>query len=165
MPEKPVWPKPKPLKPSLIARMNSEISVKAFLTSHFLILILALVYLGGIYYILNKDNYNFDLNNYKIVTRPIQSFNLILNYPEDNSVVFEKNISLSGVGAPSSTIILTVGDFQNQETLGFEADSKGNFSRVISLSLGLNKISINSFDRLGNSKTLVKTIYYSEEAI
>lgn len=165
MPEKPVWPKPKPKKPSIIDRLHSPIPLKAFIVSHSMILFITLIFLGGFYFILNRDNGFFDLSQYKPVTRPPQSFNLSISYPEDNSVVFEKNITLSGLSAPSSTVILTTINSSGESTVGFEADSKGNFSKIVTLNPGLNQISINSFDRLGNAKSIFISVYYSEEQI
>lgn len=164
MPEKSVWPKPKPKKPSIIDRLHSQIPLKAFIVSHSMILILALIFLGGFYYILNNDNRVFDTSEYKPVTRPPQSFNLSVSYPEDDSVVSEKNITISGLSAPSSTVILTTIN-SNETTVGFEADSKGNFSKIVTLNPGLNQIIINSFDRLGNTKLISRSVYFSEEQI
>ncbi len=142
-----------------------EISVKTFIVSHLIILIAGLVFLGGLYYILNEGNLPFfnshNLNNYTPVTSEPISFNLEVTNPEDDLLTFDKNIVISGKTAPEATVIISGNNFDT----GSPASQKGDFSEVVTLTTGPNIIKITAFDESGNSKTVLKNVYYSEEKI
>lgn len=141
--------------------LNKKLSTRTFVLSHITILIAGLGFLAGLYFFLNSDNKVAEwVRSGPLTSRPT-SFSLDLTSPDDNILVFEKNVTISGKTTPKASVIISV----NDHDLGFEANILGDFSKVISLEPGLNEISINAFDNLGNSKNVQRTIYYSEEKL
>ncbi|MBI2595151.1 hypothetical protein HYW46_00250 [Candidatus Daviesbacteria bacterium] len=148
---------------------NRQLSAKQFLISHTIIFIAGLAFLGGMHLILNDGKLPCCQKNPAqtkwalqgpVTTLPV-SFNLEINNPDDDIVIFENTISVSGKTAPNSTVIISV----NDNGTGLQANNKGEFSKVIDLTGGLNTLTITAFDPSGNSKTEVRTIYYSEEKL
>lgn len=142
--------------------MNKELSTKIFALAHLIILILCLSLLGGLYIILNPEKFvKADLSKYIPVTSKPLSFNLEINNPEDDLLVFDNSLLISGTSAPHAAIVITTQDGD----WGIEANSKGEFQQVIELSMGLNEINIKSFDEKGNEKFEERSIYYSKEEL
>lgn len=139
---------------------HQEISIKTFIVSHLTMLLLSLVFLGGVYYILNQDNRNW-VSEYTPVTQAPSSFSLEINNPDDNLLTFDKNLTISGKSAPKATIIVSTQTLDS----GLEANIKGDFLKIIPLTVGLNKITITAFDSQGNQKQAEKMVYYSEEKL
>lgn len=140
---------------------DRELSFKTFLISHLGILLAGLIFLGSIYYILYFDKNPLNLQNYNPVTKQSISFDLEVNSPEDNSLVFEPSIVVSGKTDPLSTVIIS----NNQKNVGMEADNNGSFTKVITLDSGVNYLSISAFDPKGNIKTEQLTVYYSQDTL
>lgn len=142
--------------------MNHILSTKQFIISHLVLLLLSLTFLGGMYYILNESDFKANLvRDYRPVTTKHLSFNFELSNPEDELLVFEKTVLVSGKTAPRATIIIT----SDIDTIATSANNLGEFSKVINLSKGLNNLTIVGFDESGNSKQEIRTIFYSEEKI
>lgn len=142
--------------------MNKILSTKAFFISHFLILLISLLYLALFYYVLYGDQLvSNPLTKYRAVTTKPTSLMLELTNPDDELWLFEKSHVVSGRTNPKATVIISN---QNQN-FGLQADSSGEFSKVVDLSKGLNEIEVAVFDELGNTKTDLRTIYYSEEKL
>ena len=139
------------------------ITTKQFIISHSLILLFGLTVLFGMYFYLNLGNPKFDLKNYYPVTRKPLSLSLSINSPDNNSLVFDKSLLISGSSEPFATIIIN--NLKTEESFGTEADSKGEFSQIIGLDLGPNEIYITTFDSSGNSKTEERDIYYADEKL
>lgn len=144
-----------------------EISNKTFILSSILILIIGLVTTLGLNYLMHgglklpfKSSNSF-VDNYIPVTRERENLNLEINNPEDESTVYEKNIVISGKTNPKNIVLITSQE-QNQ---AIEADSRGEFSLVFDLTIGLNVINITAFDKKGNEKAEARTIFYSEEKL
>lgn len=138
-----------------------SLSFSQFLLSQILILILGLAFLGGLYYILNPDSFKkIDKYGGPVTTAPISLY-LEVNNPEDDSLVFDQSIIVSGKTTANATVVLSSSDFD----LAMEANSFGEFSKVFPLSIGVNSIQITVFDSAGNSKSTVRNVYYSEEKI
>lgn len=140
---------------------DRELSFKTFLISHLGILILGLIFLGSLYYILYFDRSPLNLKNYDPVTREPISFDLEISNPEDNSLVFDPNIIISGKTDPKSTVLIS----NNQKDTGVEADQDGSFTKVITLTPGVNYLSISAFERKGSIKTKKLTVFYSEVSL
>lgn len=137
-------------------------STKVFVISHLTILILSLVFLGGLYFVLNSDEiFSSSLKNYLPVTKKPVSLYLNLNSPDDEVLVFDKSLLVSGTTTPKSVVIISL----EKSDAGTEANNKGDFSKIIELSEGLNLITVTSFDSEGNSKQVSRTIFYLEEKI
>jgi hypothetical protein len=140
--------------------MNKRLSAKSFFISNLIILILAVGLLIGLYQFLNKD-FSTNLQNYLPVTKKSSSFDLNIDNPEDNSIVSGKSVIVSGNTTPGVTVLISTED----NDIGVEADTKGNFSKIITLTKGLNIIIVKAFDETGNDKTLYRTVYFTEEKI
>lgn len=142
--------------------MNKVLSTKIFIVAQALILVLGLIFLGGLYFILNSEQYNkTPLQNYRPVTREPVSFNLEITNPDDEILVFDKSLIVSGRTSSKATIIISNLD----QNMGLQADSNGEFSKVVDLTNGENEIEIAAFDENGNTKSFSRTIFYSEEKI
>lgn len=129
-----------------------------------LIIIIAIFICGGVFFawknypsIKSKDLRSL-LNT--TVTELPTNLTLSLNSPEDDSLVFEKSLLISGKTAPNAVILISgSSDFE------FEASNSGDFSQNINLSPGLNRLSISAFDKNGTQQTIDKQVYFSEEAL
>lgn len=151
--------KPEP-KPSFF---NKEISKTHFIISQFLLLFLGLSFFLGIYFYLNKDNPKVNFKNYYPVTRKPTSLNLEINNPDDEIIISDKNLIISGSTEPFTTLVIS--NVASGESLGLEANQKGEFSKIIPLEIGVNIIKLTAFDSSGNSKEETRTIYYTQEKI
>lgn len=144
---------------------ETELSFTAFLASHLLIFLIALGVLGWVYYMLYDINLPLGgksiTETYKPVTSAPISFNLDLNNPEDNALVFDKTIVVSGKTSPNSTVIISV----NETESATESNSRGDFSKVLVLVPGLNRVTVDAFDSQGNTKQVQRLVYFSEEKL
>lgn len=140
--------------------MGKELSTQTFIISMVIISVISLAAIGGLYYILNPDVL---LNNvaYMPATKEPSSFSLEINAPEDNALVMDPNLVVSGETAPFATLIVSNGD----ETTGFGANNDGEFSKIIPLKEGPNQLTITSFDKQGASKIAHKQVYFTKEAL
>lgn len=146
---------------NILTEMDFILSPKQFMLSALFILLSGLLFSGGMYYFLNPEKFVKTISEYAPVTREPSSFSLDVNTPEDNTLTYERNILISGKSAPKATVIIT----RLESTVGFEADGKGAFSKVIQLEKGPNPITVTAFDSSGNIKTLNRNIYFTEEKL
>ncbi|OGE35914.1 hypothetical protein A3E66_01300 [Candidatus Daviesbacteria bacterium RIFCSPHIGHO2_12_FULL_37_16] len=144
-------------KQSLI---DKEISTKTFILSHFFLLLISLLAIVGLYYYLYGDASD-DWKNMAPLTQAPKSLTLEVNNPDDDSLVFDKNLVISGKTMPGAVLIVTI----NGADLGFESNKKGDFSKIVTLTSGANTFTITALDSRGGSKTVEKVVYYSEEKI
>lgn len=148
-------------KQSLLLR-NKQIPGKHFILSQILILIISLVFLAGLYYILNiqyqKPNKPF-LNG--PVTTPPKSLRLTLDNPDDDSLTFQSSIIVSGQTASLKDVLI----FTDSQDLIIESKKDGSFSTVLNLDEGENKITTVVFDATGDSRSEERTVFYSKEKI
>src|SRR3989344_3025982 len=141
--------------------MNRHLSTKVFVISNLLILIIGLIFIYGLYYFVNLDTLKNASNEYNPVTQEPISFNLTVSTPEDNTLSFDKNIVVSGKTSPDTTVIISV----NDSISGFGTGVKEDFSKIINLTAGKNIINITAFDPQGNTKTEIRSVFYSEEKL
>lgn len=141
--------------------LTKKLSTEAFVISMVLIFVLGLVLIIIANFILNKDFKKTDLSNYLPVTTEPLSFDLMINNPDNNTIVNSKSVVVSGKTSPKASIIIS----SESGDTAFEANQKGEFSKVVSLVPGLNILIIQAFDPQGNTKSVQKTLYYSEEKI
>ena len=150
--------------------MGREISFKLFLISQFLILILCLLLLGGLYYFLNKDFApptqdlpagRQDLKFYSPISSRVVSLTLEINQPDDNLLTFEPDLLISGNTLPNLKILITT----NSQDLMIESKKDGTFSTVLELTEGVNYIEAHVFDNKGEERVDQRTVYYSKEKI
>lgn len=154
-------------KGSKVSIIDIPISTTTFIFSHLTMLILGLIFIFGLYLFLNDGkvfpNGANDLLSYQPVTKKPISLSLEIKNPEDELIVSDKNIIVSGSSGSFAAIVIL--NTQTGENLGFEADSEGEFSKVINLEEGLNELTITAFDKSGNSKSQSRTVYYTEEKL
>lgn len=111
---------------------------------------------------LNQDKFQTaPLINYRPVSSKPISFSLEINNPDDNLLSFDKSLIISGKTSPKATVIIWSDDLDT----GFSVNPDGSFSKVVTLDPGLNILNITSFDSVGNSKSISKTVFYSEEKL
>lgn len=134
-------------------------------TGVFIIFMLLILGSGGavIYYFYNQINSQSttSLQNFSPVTQEPVSLTLNLSSPDDNSLVFSEDLLIQGKASPKTVVILST----NTQDYLLEPNKQGDFSITVKLQEGLNLLSVNAFDNLGNNKSENKTIYYSEEKI
>lgn len=137
------------------------LSTKTFIISHIIILLSGLIFFGGLYYILYQEKFQHPQVNYNPVTKEPVSLFLEVTAPEDEVLVYEDNIIISGNTRPDVPVIISSQD----NDAGLQASKQGEFNKVFELSPGANIVEITAFDTDGNSKTVSRSIYYSKEKI
>lgn len=140
--------------------MGRELSFKTFVISITIIFLIGLAGIGGLYYYLNADQFE-EAFKYLPVSQEPTSFSLTLSSPEDNALVQDGSVIVSGKTAPFASIIVADGE----QTTGFEAKSNGDFSKIITLTEGPHILSITAFDKSGTSKNTTKYVYYTKESL
>ena len=89
------------------------------------------------------------------------SIGLQILSPEDNSLVNQEKIIISGKASLAGTIIIL---YENGEKI-IDSDSSGNFSAEIILISGENEIIVTAYDEAGNEISKSITIIYSTAQI
>lgn len=140
--------------------MNKRLSFKTFLISQIIIFAVSLILLGILYLVLNSGFKKISSFQKGPVTIEPISFNLTINNPDDGLLVFDNTTLVSGKTAPKTTVVIST----DTDTV-VQAGDKGEFSKIIDLNPGPNKIIISTFDSQGNNKSETRTIYYSEEKL
>lgn len=149
------------LKCVLMRKMTKEISLKTFIVSQSLILILGLLFLFGLYYFLNTDSKGFSYQQKGPVTTPPKSLKIDLETPLDDTLTFDSTILVSGKTAPSSEVLIFI---QTYDAV-VRSRSDGYFSTVVKLDEGTNHITAVVFDASGDSRSAERNVYYSKEKI
>ncbi len=140
--------------------MGKVLSPVVFIVALIAVFAAGMGFIGWLYYTLNGNPLKSD-TNYSPVSQEPNSFNLQINSPEDNALVFDSNILLTGKTTPATSVIVADGD----QTTGFEVTSNGDFSKVIPLTEGPHLLTITAFDKNGQTKTVTKQVYYSKEKL
>ncbi len=140
---------------------DKVLSAKVFIISNLAILIFGLLFFAGLYYILYDFKFKQESQPYQPVTKEPTSFILEVGSPEDEILIFEDNIVVSGKTGPDSAVIIS-----NQvNDAGLQADKNGQFSKVFPVAVGANLVEITAIDKDGSTRTVTKSIYYSQEEI
>lgn len=137
------------------------LSTKTFVLSHLTLLLVALTFFGGLYYILYPERFQAALPQYNPVTKEPISLFLEIGSPGDDTLVYDNTLVISGKTGPNAAVIIS----GNQSDVAMQANKNGEFSKVFPLNPGANIIEINAFDSEGNSKSVTKLVFYSEEKI
>lgn len=140
--------------------MGKELSYKIFVISLSIIFLIGLSLIGGLYYYLNADELGTSFKYLPVSQQPT-SFSLVINSPEDDALLDDASVVVSGETAPFASIIVVNGE----QTTGFEANSSVDFSKIITLTEGPNVLQISAFDKTGATKTVTKYTYYSKEKL
>lgn len=141
--------------------ITKKLSVKVSVISLILTVLLVLCYFFALGSYVNKDNPRPNWMEHLPVTLSPLSFSLEVNSPDDNNLVFDKSIFISGKASPGSIVILST---DNSDTT-LDVSNTGEFSRSFDLNPGLNHLTISSFDYQGHGKRVARQVYYSEDKI
>ena len=149
----------------LVDRMNQKLTTREFIISQIFILIAGLIFLGTLYYILYIDGSIGSTDRSFLregpVTKEPASLMLELTSPENDVLVFNKDLEISGKTLPGSQILIT--SSSNDKVI--QSKSDGSFSSDFELKEGVNELKIISFDKNGDQKEIERTIFYSKEKI
>jgi hypothetical protein len=126
-----------------------------------IVFILGLIFIGTYKYLLIKDENNLNQSMMTPVTKAPLSFTLDVNNPDDESLLFDNNLTVNGKTSPKSNVVV----FTDETNQLLEADGNGSFSANLTLKKGLNNINVTAFDKDGNQKIVTRIVYYSEEKL
>lgn len=141
--------------------MSKNISTTSFIFSMLVILLLGSAFFLALHFYLNPKQIPVTFQNYQPVTTLPVSLTLDLSNPDDNLLVFDSSLLVSGKTVTGALIIITL---NNQNQL-LTANPDGYFSQTVKLSPQVNQLSVSAFDNLGNYKSEQRTIYFSEEKL
>lgn len=128
-----------------------------------LVIILALVVAGFFFF----KSFHFNqstsavLKSFDPITHQPISFDLEITNPDDQSLLFDKSLLVSGKTAPKAKVVISDDGDDNE----VDADDNGNFSQQVALDLGFNQLTIVAFNEAGDSKQVVRTVYYSKDEL
>lgn len=143
-------------------KLKKKLSSKQFFVSQFLILIFGLIFLGGLYYILNIQYQKGDnpFLNGPVTTIP-KTLKLTLDNPPDESLSFQSQVVVSGQTSPQKEVLI----FTNTQDMVVLSKKDGSFSTNLNLDEGVNRLVVAVFDNNGEPKSEERTIYYSKEKL
>ncbi len=146
----------------VVMALSSKISTRSFIYSQLLIFIVGLIFIAGLYYLLDIQYQKSD-NPFLAgpVTSVPKSLRLNLDSPDDDSLSFQSSVIVSG----QTTALKDVLIFTNSQNIAITAQKDGSFSTVLKLDEGVNRIVVSVFDTNGESKSEIRTVYYSKEKI
>ena len=104
---------------------------------------------------------NSSTSSYKPVTKEPVSLTLNLSAPEDNLLVFDSDLLIAGKTSPKANVIISL----DEDNFALEANDRGDFSTTVKVKNGPNKITVSSFDNLGNKKEENRMVFYSTEKL
>lgn len=143
-------------------KLNKNLSTKQFIISQILLLIVGLTFLFGLFYILNIQ---YQISNKPFLNGPVtttpKSLRLDLDHPDDDTLVFQDSILISGKTSPSKEVLI----FTDTQNTVINSKKDGSFSLSLNLNEGENKITVVVFDQTGDSRSIERTVYYSKEKI
>ncbi|MBI2196940.1 hypothetical protein HYU45_05020 [Candidatus Daviesbacteria bacterium] len=143
-------------------KLTKKLSTKQFFISQILLLSFGLIFLAGLYYILNiqyqKPKGPFLAG--PITTAP-KTLRLDLDQPEQDSLFYSPEVLVSGKTGPGSLVLISTENFDSV----IKSKPDGSFSTVLSLDEGVNKITAATFDSTGDSRSAERTVYYSKEKL
>ena len=141
--------------------MSSNMSTTSFIFAMLVIFILGSTFFLALHFYLNPKQIPITFQNYQPVTVLPVSLTFDLSNPDDNLLVFDGNLLVSGKTVPGVLVLITIND-QNQL---LTASTDGYFSQTVKLQPTVNQLSVSAFDNLGNYKSEQRTIYFSEEKL
>ncbi len=145
-----------------VVKLTKKLSTKQFVFSQLVILIAALVFLGGLYYILNIQ---YQVNKDRFLAGPVTSLpktlRVDLDSPDEDSLLFDSQVLVSGQTGPNLDVLIT----SDSSDIVVKSDVLGRFSANFSLTEGPNKIKVIVFDSTGDSRSGERNVYFSKEKI
>lgn len=149
-------------KMTLIVKLTKKLTKKQFIISQLVIFIVALIFLGGLYYILNiqypqpKERFSQG----PVTTEP-KTLRIDLDQPDEDALFFKPEIIISGKTGPNLEVLITT----ESKDLVIKSKSDGKFSTVLELEEGSNKITAVVFDAGGDFRSQERNVYFSKERI
>ena len=142
--------------------LNKKISNRTFILSNMAILVAGVIFIFGLYYILNlqypESGKPFEKG---LVTTAPKTLRLELEQPDENVLLFEPSVIVSGKTGPSLQVLI----YSDTQNTVIKSKPDGSFSTVLNLVEGNNQIIVNAFDATGDSKSDTRTVYYSKEKL
>lgn len=143
-------------------KLTQKLTKKQFVISQLLICIISLIFLGGLYYILNIQ---YQPPKDKFAQGPVTSqpktLRVDLDQPDEDALFFEPEIIVSGKTGPNLEVLITT-DYTD---LVIKSKPDGKFSTILKLDEGPNKITAVVFDSTGDTRSVERHVYYSKEKI
>lgn len=145
-----------------MVKLTRKISTKQFVVSNLLILTFFLIFLVGLYYILNIQ---YQPSKNRFLSGPVTSLpktlRIELDQPDDDALVFDPQIIVSGKTGSNLQVLIST----DSSDLVVKSDPSGKFSTVLGLDNGPNNIKVVVFDQSGDSRSTERNVYYSKEKI
>lgn len=141
--------------------MNKNLGNNLFIFSMIIILLGGIGFFITLHFFVNPQQNPMTETSYQPVTTNPVSLTLNLSSPDDNILVFDSNLLVSGQSTPGNLILVMVND--NNQILN--SSKEGSFSLTVKLKSGSNQIIVSAFDNQGNYKIEERLIYYSEEKL
>lgn len=143
-------------------KVSKKLTTKQFVISQLAIFIAGLIFLGGLYYILNIQYQppKEPFTQGPVTTKP-KTLRIDLDQPDEDTLFFEPQIIFSGKTGPNLEVLITT----ESKDLVTKADSSGKFSTILNLDEGLNKITAVVFDSTGDFRSQERNVYYSKEKL
>jgi hypothetical protein len=142
-------------------KMTKNLGTSSFIFSMILILLVALGFFMYLHFFVNPKEEPSTILNYQPVTTNPLSLTLNLSSPDDNLLVYDTNLLVSGQTTSGTLVLITINE--NNQTLN--ASKQGDFSQTVKLQSGINQVIVSVFDNQGNYKSEERSIYYSEEKL
>jgi hypothetical protein len=147
-----------------MSRLSQSISSTSFVIAQLLILLIGLGAVGGLYYYLNVRHTSTLPNQFSKIT-PITdkpaTFTLDLTTPQDDLLVFDNTLPISGTTSPNLNVLVSS---QNNDLIA-QSNKSGTFTVTFPLSEGINDLTIIAFDKNGEQRQATRTVYYSKEKL
>lgn len=141
--------------------MTKKLSTTFFTFSMIIILLLGSAFFIALHLFVNPTQNPLTISNYQPVTSKPVSLTLNLSSPDNNLLVYDPNLLISGQTSSGILVLITVND--SNQTIN--ASSQGDFSLTVKLQPGSNQLIVSAFDNQGNYKTEERSIYFSEEKL
>ena len=141
--------------------LGNKLSQKAFFLSLFLIFTISLIFLFGLFFILNIQYQKPKSLKLGPVTTSPKSLILDLKQPDNDSLVVQGSTVVSGKTNPLVDVLIST----DTSDLVTRSKADGYFSTVLNLDEGVNNISVVVFDATGDSRSAERAVYYSKEKI
>lgn len=143
-------------------KLRKELSSKHLYLSLFLILVVSLTFLAGLYYVVNIQYQKpKDLLSNGPVTTPPKSLRLDLDQPDQDVLSFSSSIIVSGTTGPKKDVLIST----DTNDIVIQSKTDGSFSTVLNLDEGVNRITVAVFDATGDSRIAERTVYFSKEKL
>lgn len=127
----------------------------------FIMVLIGLLVAGTLFYFYQSNKKVPQIITAQLTPTPTpiasEKVKLSISSPSDESVVTNKNLTISGITNPGATVVIITGSDQDVET----ANSKGQYSGSITLSNDQNLITVISTLPTGESRQAQETITYS----